>query len=35
VVHGSKSASAALVERISSELDWVAVAPRPLEKVIL
>jgi metallo-beta-lactamase family protein len=35
VVHGSTAASAALVERISSELDWVAVAPRPLEKVIL
>ena len=35
VVHGSKSASAALVERISSELDWIAVAPHPLEKVIV
>ena len=35
VVHGSKSAGAALVERIATELDWVAVAPRPLEKVVL
>ena len=35
VVHGSAGASAALVERISAELDWVAVAPRPLEKVVL
>lgn len=35
VVHGSRSASAALVDRITSDLDWLAVAPRPLEKVVL
>jgi metallo-beta-lactamase family protein len=35
VVHGSASASAALARRISSELDWVAVAPKPFEKVIV
>ena len=35
VVHGSARASAALAERISAELDWAAVAPRTLEKVIL
>jgi metallo-beta-lactamase family protein len=35
VVHGSARASATLTDRISADLDWVAVAPHNLEKVIL
>jgi metallo-beta-lactamase family protein len=33
VVHGEPAASAALVHRISRDLGWCAVAPRPHEKV--
>ena len=33
VVHGEADARQALVDRISTELDWLAVAPQHLERV--
>jgi len=35
VVHGSAAASEALAERISSDLGWLAVVPRHLERVVV
>ena len=35
VVHGEPDASAALVHRIGAELGWLAVAPRPGDRVRL
>ena len=33
VVHGEADARQALVDRVSTELDWLAVAPQHLERV--